>query len=66
MIYYRDNVPKRKKGSLAQDGIYIGNELYGASIARHIYTHRTRKRKTQGNILVLWRKICKLGGNNNV
>ena len=40
MIYYRDNVPKRKKGSLAQDGIYIGNELYGASIARHIYTQR--------------------------
>ena len=33
MLYYRvkpekDNVPKRKKGSLAQDGIYIGNELY--------------------------------------
>lgn len=33
MIYYRvkpekDNVPKRKKGSFAQDGIYIGNELY--------------------------------------
>lgn len=64
MIYYRvkpekDNVPKRKKGSLAQDGIYIGNELYGADIARHIYTHRTRKRKTQGNILVLWGKVRK-------
>ena len=33
MIYYRvkpekDNVPKRKKGSFAQDGIYIGKETY--------------------------------------
>lgn len=44
MIYYRvkpekDNVPKRKKGSLAQDGIYIPKRN-GASIARHIYTQR--------------------------
>lgn len=39
MIYYRDNVPKRKKGSLAQDGIYIPKQN-GASIARHIYTQR--------------------------
>ena len=49
MIYYRvkpekDNVPKRKKGSFAQDGIYIPSRN-GASIARHIYTHRTRKHK---------------------
>lgn len=67
MIYYRvkpekDNVPKRKKGSLAQDGIYVGNELYTETEWR-TYTHRgdnrTRKRKTQGNILVLWRKIRK-------
>ena len=48
MIYYRvkpekDNVLKRKKGSLAQDGIYIPKRN-GASIARHI----TRKRKTLG------------------
>ena len=44
MIYYRvkpekDNVPKRKKGSFAQDGIYIPKRN-GASIARHIYTQR--------------------------
>ena len=66
MLYYRvkpekDNIPKRKKDSLAQDGIYIPKQN-GASIARHIYTHRTRKRKTKGNILVLWGK----GGNKNV
>ena len=59
MIYYRvkpekDNVPKRKKGSLAQEP-----KRNGASIARHIYTHRTRKHKPQGNILVLWGKVRK-------
>ena len=31
MIYYRDNVPKRKKGSFAQE-----LKRNGASIARHI------------------------------
>ena len=45
MIYYRvkpekDNVPKRKKGSFAQDGIYIGNELYTETEWRkHCATH---------------------------
>ena len=45
MIYYRvkpekDNVPKCKKGSLAQDGIYIGNELYTETEWRkHCATH---------------------------
>ena len=44
MLYYRvkpekDNIPKRKKDSLAQDGIYIPKQN-GASIARHIYTQR--------------------------
>lgn len=45
MLYYRvkpekDNVPKRKKGSLAQDGIYIGNELYTETEwCKHCATH---------------------------
>ena len=36
----KDNVPKRKKGSLAQDGIYIGNELYTETEwCKHCATH---------------------------
>lgn len=65
MIYYRvkpekDNVPKRKKGSLAQDGIYIGNELYGASIARHMMSIMVsllaaNKREQARELAVAWR-----------
>ena len=38
----------------------------GAEISHVGSGVRYRKRKTQGNVLVLWGKIRKLGGNNNV
>lgn len=79
MLYYRvkpekDNVPKRKKGSLAQDGIYIGNELYTETewrkhCATHIYTEGITEPVNVNPKETYWffgARFANEGGNNNV
>ena len=67
MLYYRvkpekDNVPKRKKDSLIQDGIYIG-------CATHIHTAGITEPVNINPKETYWffgARFANEGGNNNV